>query len=242
VFPFLFWVDRVLCPISAYTADDPCPFHLSPRLPDRFTLESIAQTRRYRRLLHPIHGHIRSATRFDFPAHPHPRLYTQRKYQQSIICVFSRIKSTPVQSRSFRLPTATNSPQTTVVDESDRGRIRKSRPISTGSSFAALTPSSDYHHPHPHPQPLHSKPSHVNPMASVRRGGTSFIALDGGFIGQSPVAPPRDRERREKGKGTPRTILGSFMTFGSTKKPSLPVVISDPESGPRSAQAVMFPL
>jgi hypothetical protein len=54
-------------------------------------------------------------------------------------------------------------------------------------------------HPIPGPQSIYSKPNTGNPMSSLRRGGPSFLALDGGSIGQSPVAPP-SKENAKKDK------------------------------------------
>ncbi|KIM23259.1 hypothetical protein M408DRAFT_265203 [Serendipita vermifera MAFF 305830] len=113
-----------------------------------------------------------------------------------------------------------------VSEEVERGRRATLFPptaprLSTSSSFAAMTPS-EYHG-----SAFPRVPSSVNPNPSTRRGGPSYLALDGGFIGQSP-APPRESTgggvggRSEGGKSDRgaayRSSFASFITFGNSRK------------------------
>ncbi|KAG8833353.1 hypothetical protein FRC17_010822 [Serendipita sp. 399] len=132
----------------------------------------------------------------------------------------------------------------TFAEEPDRGRQRKPRPVSTSSSFAALSPSSEHLHVFPSttttttttPRPVLT----INPPSNVRKTAPSYLALDGGFIGQSPVAtvPPREKDapRGDKPeKSGYRSSFASFMTFGNSRKSV------STASGPLSAQATTFP-
>ncbi|CAG8659378.1 1439_t:CDS:1, partial [Acaulospora colombiana] len=135
----------------------------------------------------------------------------------------------PAHSMVLTSPQTATSIATAVEEQLDRGRKRKSRPISTNSSFGPMSPltATDYHTA-PLPKTPVAHPLY-NPASLGRKGGPSYLSLDGGFIGQSPVAavPPReqrdrdrDRDMREAAKmekhekSAYRTSFASFMTFG----------------------------
>lgn len=141
---------------------------------------------------------------------------------------------------AYHLSQITATTATFAEEPLDRGRQRKPRPISNSSSFAALSPSSEHlaHYPSTKPLPTASYPTPA-PTSSRRPVlGTSFIALDGGFIGQSPVASVSTREGRDtwkSDKAPHRSSLASFMTFGQSRKSVTSATM------PLSAQSTSFP-
>ena len=120
-----------------------------------------------------------------------------------------------------------------TLEEPDRGRKAHNnnnnpRRISTSSSFAALAPSEQHFGILGQPiVPKNTPPSStVQPNPHARRGGPSYLALDGGFIGQSPVAVVPARSGGGEGRegsgrserSAHRSSFTSFITFGNSRK------------------------